>query len=176
MRGCLVARNKRRNIRTPRYTRSMLEWKPLEGGHESTPIIVKERLPRLALTSNTLPTRCWLMFRDAGNACYNTAAQLRCLLLCHALAAGCHGFLANNCLVCLELMPQCLRSSNKRRLPRRPQAASGPSLRRCCCCCMHTYAYVHERHGAEWTVPGERQARHRLPEGAWCLGERLHAA
>lgn len=41
---------------------------------------------------------------------------------------------------------------------------------------MHTYAYVHERHGAEWTVPGERQARQQLPEGAWCLGERLHAA
>ena len=87
------------------------------------------------------------------------------------LAAGCHGFLANNCLIRLELMPQCLRSSNKRRLSRRPQAASGPSLRQCCCCCMHTYAYVHERHGAEWTVPGERQARQRL---AGMLGERLH--
>lgn len=89
------------------------------------------------------------------------------------LAAGCHGFLANNCLIRLELMPQCLRSSNKRRLPRRPQAAGGPSLRRCCCCCcMHTYAYVLCVHGTEWTVPGERQARQRL---AGMLGERLHA-
>lgn len=51
--------------------------------------------------------------RNAGNAGTNTATQLRCLLLCHALAARCHGFVANNCLNILELMPRCLRSSNK---------------------------------------------------------------
>jgi len=42
---------------------------------------------------------------------------------------------------------------------------------------MHTYAYVHERHGAEWTVPGERQARQRLAEVLLePCGERPHAA
>lgn len=67
-------------------------------------------------------------------------------------------------------MPQCLRSSNKGVCL---EGLSGERTKSAPTLLLHAYAYVH---GAEWTVPGERQARQRLADMKWVLGEHLHAA
>src|SRR4051794_16550391 len=81
----------------PRHSPSVLGLDPQRGQYDPNR---ENYLRRRARTSNALLTRRSTL-RNAGNAGANTATQLRCLLLCHALAAGCHGFGANNCLIFL---------------------------------------------------------------------------